>query len=76
MGTSRVLKWHILKTKKDFLTLFNISYIEIIVHLDLNQIFVHELEYLQKVLVNAKCFFHPEEGELKFRYPMCFILQN
>ena len=27
-------------------------------------------------MVNAKCFFHPQDIELKFRYSMCFILQN
>ena len=32
--------------------------------------------YLQKILVNLKCFFHPQGVELKFRYFMCFILQN
>ena len=32
--------------------------------------------YLQKILVNIKYFFHPQGVELKFRYFMCFILQN
>ena len=26
------------------------------------------------MLVNARCFFYPQDVELKFRYPMCSLL--
>ena len=42
---------------------FNISYIEIVAHLDLSQSLVINW-YLQKILVNAKCIFHPQGVEV------------
>ena len=64
-----VIYWEFTVLFLQFYQSCSISYIEIVVHLDLSQIFVHQLGYLQKILVNAKCFFHPQEVELKFRYP-------
>ena len=71
----------LLKKKKksfsfNFTQRFSISDIEIIVHLVLPKSLFINWDTKRYWLTQKKCFFHPQDVELKFRQPMCFVLQS
>ena len=63
----------------NFTKSFSMPYIKIVVHLELNQILFSLIGIPLKdrlLWLMQNVFFHPQGVEFKFRYTMCFILQN